>query len=415
MRLRSLLLATVTLLLGGCASLPWGAPGELVVGLMLPLHGAQSSLAQEELNGIQLALDDVNSRGGVHGRRLRLATADVTSREDVGQAVVGLKREGAEVVMGTYSSGLSIPAAHAASDAGLVYWETGAVADQLTGEGLPRVFRVGAAGSNLGRGSAIFAAEQLAPRLRKGPSDVRVTVVQEHDPYGDSVAGSMTAEGRARGLQVATPILYDAARPDWDAVVAQVARQPTDILVLASYIPDGIQFRRAMLARKIHVGAMIGSTMAQCLPDFGNALGADAIGVFASDRPTAGFNPGALSGSAAAAYGVLAAGYQARFQRAPTEESISGFAAAWALLVDTLPAAPRLDADGIATAARAQDLPTGSLPNGAGLKFGSGAADLGQNTRAASVIWQWQGVGKSVTVWPSTLATGDVQMVPLPR
>ncbi|MFY9616332.1 MAG: ABC transporter substrate-binding protein [Candidatus Dormiibacterota bacterium] len=415
MRRRSLLPATVTLLLAACAPLSPGAPGELVIGVLLPLHGPQAGLAQEELNGIRVALDTVNANGGVGGRHLRLENRDVTTREDAAGAVVGLKRAGAAVVMGTYSSALSIPAAHATADAGLVYWETGAVADQLTGEGLDRVFRVGAAGSNLGRGSAVFAAEQLAPRLHKSPSEVRVTVVQEHDPYGDSVAGSMIAEAQRRGLQVGSPILYDAAKPSWDAVFAEVQRQPTDVLVLASYIPDGIEFRRAMLARNLHVGAMIGSTMAECLPDFGNALGADAIGVFASDRPTSGFNPSALSGAAADAYQGLAAAYHARFQRDPTEEAISGFASAWALMVDTLPAARSLDPDGIAAAARAQDHPMGSLPNGAGMKFSDQQTDLGQNLRASSVIWQWQGVRKSVTVWPAVLATGDIQMVPLPR
>jgi hypothetical protein len=31
------------------------------------------------------------------------------------------------------------------------------------------------------------------------------------------------------------------------------------------------------------------------------------------------------------------------------------------------------------------------------------------------VIWQWQGVRKSVTVWPALFATGQIEMVPLPR
>jgi len=63
----------------------------------------------------------------------------------------------------------------------------------------------------------------------------------------------------------------------------------------------------------------------------------------------------------------------------------------------------------------AQDLPSGSLPNGSGLKFSTGHANLGQNLRSSSVVWQWQGVRKSVTVWPALFATGQIEMVPLPR
>jgi branched-chain amino acid transport system substrate-binding protein len=382
---------------------------------MLPLHDSQSGLAKEELNGIQVAVDAVNSGGGVAGRPLRLVTRDVTTREAVDPAVRGLKSAGAQVILGTYSSALSIPAAYSTSTAGLVYWETGAVADQVTGEALPHVFRVGASGTTLGQGSATFAAEQLAPRLKRAVADLRLTVVQEHDPYGDSVAGAAVREAQGRGAQVSPVITYDARNPDWDTVFAGVLAAHPDVLVLASNIPDGVAFRREMLSRNLKVGALIGSTMAECGPEFGAELGDDAIGVFASDRPTRGFNPDALAGDARAAYDTLAREYWTRFQAVPGEEAISGFSAAWALVHDVLPAARTLDPEGIATAAENLDLANGALPNGGGLRFSREPADRGQNTRAASVVWQWQGYRKSVTVWPPVLATGRVTMVPLPR
>jgi branched-chain amino acid transport system substrate-binding protein len=388
---------------------------ELVLGLMLPLHGAQAVLAQQELNGIDIAVDIANRAGGVNGRQIRLVIRDVTTREGVEPAVQSLKASGAQAVLGTYSSSLSIPAAHSVSAAGLVYWETGGVADQVTGEALPRVFRVGAAGSNLGHGSAVFATEQLAPRLGRTPGQLRITVVEEHDAYGDSVAGAAVSEFQRRGSQVSPLIMYDAGAPDWDRVLPAVVASRPDVLVLASYIPDGVSFRRAMLARGVRVGALIGTTMAECGPEFGAMLGDDAIGVFASDRPTSGFNPAALSGDARAAYDKLATEYQRRFHAAPGEEPISGFASAWALVHDILPAAGTLDPAGIAAAANRADLVDGALPNGAGLKFSQAAADRGQNLRASSVIWQWQGYRHSVTVWPAVLATGQVGLVPLPR
>jgi branched-chain amino acid transport system substrate-binding protein len=75
----------------------------------------------------------------------------------------------------------------------------------------------------------------------------------------------------------------------------------------------------------------------------------------------------------------------------------------------------RYDAASIAAAARSLDLPAGSLPNGAGLKFATDSAHMGQNTRAAAVIWQWQAVRHSVVVWPAPYATGQIHFVPLPR
>src|SRR5258708_23006177 len=107
--------------------------------------------------------------------RIDLLTRNVASRKATAGAVAELKRSGAAMVMGTYDSSLSIPAAHAAANAGLVYWETGAVADQLTGEALHHVFRVGPSGSNLGTGSAVFPPRPPAPRLRQPPPKLRPT------------------------------------------------------------------------------------------------------------------------------------------------------------------------------------------------------------------------------------------------
>ena len=72
-----------------------------------------------------------------------------------------------------------------------------------------------------------------------------------------------------------------------------------------------------------------------------------------------------------------------------------------------------IDPQSLARAARALDLPDGTLPNGAGVRFAAGGPAMGQNQRAASVIWQWQGIRRSVTVYPPAFATGTPGFIPL--
>jgi len=385
-----------------------------VVGAVFPVHGMQSVLGTEELRGVQIAARLVNQDGGVGGRPVQLAVQDLETRDQAAGAVAAVQRRGASVVVGAFSSQLSLPAAAAASADGLVYWEAGAVADQLTGPGSPLVFRIGATGGDLGRNSADYAASVLAPRLGLAPSATRVAVLYEDDAYGTSVADAALAAAAANGMPVVSRVTYDAYAPDWNAVIGQLAAARPDVLVLASYIPDGIAFRRAMLASGLHVGAFIGSTMAECGPTFGSELGAQAVGVFASDRPEGGFNPGALDPTGRRDYARLASEWKKETgQAAPSEEGLAGFSAGWALLHYVLPRAASTAPTAVAAAARSLVLEPGSLPNGAGVQFGSGA-DLGQNRRAAAVIWQWQSPGHSVVVWPPAYATGTPRFVPLP-
>jgi ABC-type branched-subunit amino acid transport system substrate-binding protein len=280
------------------------------------------------------------------------------------------------------------------------------------------------------------------------------------------VADAAARTAGAANVPIVARITYDLVLPQWPAVMQQLAAAGPDVIILASHIPDGVAFRQAMIGAGLRVGALIGSTMAECDPDFAGELGQAAVGVFASDRPTGGFQPTALdpaaratydrlaaawasgqdaspaassasssaspsaAGSAAAGWsaggsygsGAVAGGYTisgpdtAPSSNGPTEEGISGFSAAWALFDAVLPAAGgTITADGAAAAARSVDLPEGALPNGAGLRFSSDPATLGQNVRAAAVIWQWQAVRSYAFVWPPTYATGTIGFVPLGR
>ncbi len=391
------------------------ASGPIKVGALFPLSGPQAPLAQQEYAGVRIARDLVNADGGVHGRQIELIAKDLTVREDATARVDELQKAGVQSIIGAYSSTLSMPVSEAAHSRGLLYWEAGAVADQLTGRGYPDVFRVGATGTNLGSMSSHFAATVLAGRLGRAPAQLPMVIVHARDGYPTSVAAAGAAQAAREGFPVVATVTYDDRAPDWNRVLTQVAAAQPKILLLSSYIMDGVAFRRAMLASGLHVDAMIGTTMAQCVPDFGAMLGADAVGVFASDRPLGGFNAGALTGVGRATYDRFAAAYRTQSGQDPTEEALAGFSAAWTLFHYVMPASSDTAAGQLAEAARTLDLPVGTLPNGAGVKFAGNASAMGQNLRAASVIWQWQGVRHSVVVYPPEFATGTPTLIPLPR
>ncbi len=403
--------AAATALVAGCAPTTATQPSVLRIGAIFPLAGSAAADAGDEYLGAAIAVQMINDQGGVQGRRISLDLRSVESVDQVPPAAASLRDDGVPVVIGAYSSQLSIPAAAAVARAGMVYWETGAVADQVTGQGSPLVFRVGADGAELGSNSGRFVVQQLVPRFGAPADASSAFLVTADDAYAHSVAAGARAALSAGGVALAGEAVYNPYAPDWGPVLAQIALAKPTVLLLSSHVRDGVAFRRAFLAAGLHVKAFIGTTMAQC-DDFGAALGADAVGVFASDRPEYGFNQSALSGVARSLYQRFAGAWATRKHGMPTEEGISGFSAAFALFAEVLPGAAHLDAQGIAGAARRVDLPTGTLPNGAGLLFSRQIDQLGQNLRSAADIWQWQAPRRYAVVWPATYATGVVEMVP---
>ncbi len=208
----------VSLLAGAArapAATPAGSSGAppIRIGAVFPLAGNAAGLAGQELAGVQIAANLVNADGGVGGRPIELVVRDLESRADAQDVMADLRADGVSVVVGAYSSDLSIAASAAADAAGLVYWEAGAVADRLTGRGLPLVFRVGASGTQLGTNSAQFAATELAPRLGLAAPDLRVAIVNAQDDYAQSVADAAERTADVAHGRVVARLSYDLGQP----------------------------------------------------------------------------------------------------------------------------------------------------------------------------------------------------------
>jgi branched-chain amino acid transport system substrate-binding protein len=403
------ILAVLGISLGSKPS-PGTAPPVIRVGAVFPLSGPASSQGKEEYAAFRLAAQLVNSRGGIHGRRITFDVRDVSTSEQVASAVESLAADRVAMIVGGYSSDISIPAAYDSAQAHLVYWEAGAEADQVTGQGLPTVFRVGATGSQLGDNSARFVITQLAPLMHTKPSSLRASIVTAEDSYATSVSDAVVHNLRAHRVPIVSVSRYDSYRPAWGPILARLRAAHPDVVFLTSHVPDGMAFRRALLAAHLHIRVFIGTTMAQCTPAFAS-LGQAAVGVFASDRPGDGFDPRSLLPSGRALYRRLAAVWTRLYHRAPDEEALSGFSAGWVLFHDVLPATRAdLSTGAIAAVARTVELPRGALPNEAGVRFATAGHMLGQNLLAAAVIWQWQSPGHYAVVWPATYADGRIMM-----
>src|SRR5579863_8946519 len=238
----------LSILAAACATVAAAGPVPFRVGAIFPLSGSTAPDSTDEYLGATLAEQMQNADGGISGHPISLDLRDVEDQAQIPAAVSSLKADGVPVVIGAYSSQLSIPAAAAVSAAGMVYWETGAVADRVTGQGSPLVFRVGVNGAELGANAGRFMLEQLVPRMGIPVGKIRVSFVTANDDYGHSVADATRTALEAGGMDISGESVYNPYTPDWAPVMQALAAEKPDILVLSSHIQDGIAFRRAFLA-----------------------------------------------------------------------------------------------------------------------------------------------------------------------
>jgi branched-chain amino acid transport system substrate-binding protein len=405
-------LVALVLALAGAAAGCSSARDPLVVGAVYPTGGSQGPGGLEEYRGVLLASELANQKGGVDGRPISLRLAPADSAEAAPGAVRTLVAEGVDVIVGSYGSTVSRPAAAEAAEQGAFFWETGAVGEMDPGAAPGElVFRFAPTGQSLGRAAVAFIRDELTPRLPS--SGLRYSVAFVDDEYGRAVGSGAVEEIRTSGLPLAKTFPYDPRTTDFDRLATAVGKAGTDVLVVVAYLEDGVAFRRAMVGADIPLAASIGTSSSYCHPEFGEILGDDAVGLFASDKPDADFvDPGRLTDPAAEALRWGRREYEERYGLPMSSAALSGFAAGWALFHHVLPRAEGTSPEEVAAAATALRLPMGSLPNASGLDLApSGHPAAGANLRAATVIWEWVEEGRREIVWPPALASA--RLVPI--
>jgi ABC-type branched-subunit amino acid transport system substrate-binding protein len=396
--------------LGAC-----GGTRPIAIGSVYPRSGSQGQQGSEEARGVELAAEWVNQHGAVHGRPVRLVPVDVPRAEAASRAMQTLKSKGIDIVVGSHGSAISAAAAQAATSADMLFWETGAVGDLGADvAGGSHFFRLAPQGASLGRSAIAFVADRLGPGLTLG-HPLRFAITNVDDAYGHAVGQGAIAELHARGAQLVGEFPYAARGTDYDALADRIGRARPDVLFVAAYLDDGVALRRAMVKHGVHLAASIGTSSSYCHPAFGQQLGRDAVGLFASDKPDAAdVRVDALAPEARGLLTWAKERYETRYHAPMGAPALSGFSNAYALFAKVLPGVKAVTTAEVAGHALTVKLPEGSLPNGGGVDLAPpDAPDAGANRAASGVIWEWVAPATRAVVWPPAYATHPVALLPL--
>jgi len=116
------------------------------IGLNNPLTGTYAALGKNEMIGCQLAVEQINAKGGILGRPVELLVEDSTSG-DAGTAVQKtrklIERDKVSFLLGNVNSALTLAMAQVANEKNILQVVTGGHTDAVTGASCHwNVFRV---------------------------------------------------------------------------------------------------------------------------------------------------------------------------------------------------------------------------------------------------------------------------------
>jgi branched-chain amino acid transport system substrate-binding protein len=116
------------------------------IGLDDPLTGTYAELGKNEQIGAQLAVDQINAKGGIIGRQVELVVEDSTST-DTGVAVQKarklIQRDGVDFLLGNVNSAMALAIGQVSNELHTLHIVTGGHTDAVTGKDCHwNVFRV---------------------------------------------------------------------------------------------------------------------------------------------------------------------------------------------------------------------------------------------------------------------------------
>jgi len=288
-------------------------------------------------------------------------------------------------MLGSYHSSVSLVATAVAERQGIPFLVADSVAQNITGRGFKWTFRATPIASDFAKTYAAF----LTDLKNTGRKIEKIAVINENTDYGTSVAASILEAAKAAAINVAAQIPYNANSFDVSAQVIQLKTLQPDAVIFVSYTADTILYFRTMknldYLPPIIIGDDAGFSDPTFIPNVGD-LAQGAINRSAFDIGKPGSNSYIVDQMFKAKYGRDLDDTSARWMQ--------GFF----VLADAINRAGSTEPGKIQAALQAHDrLQRGKVrPNG-------------PESLASTFLIQLQGK-QYVSIWPSNLATGKLEL-----
>jgi branched-chain amino acid transport system substrate-binding protein len=221
-------------LLAGCPSGGSSGGSEIVIGHFASMTGSEATFGQSTDNGIKLAVEEINAKGGLHGKKVRLITYDDKGdAKEAGAAVTRLvTRDRVAAVLGEVASGLSLAGAPVCQENGVPMVSPSSTNPKVTKVG-NMIFRVCFIDPFQGLVGAKFAREHEAIKAQTA-----AILYDQKSPYSVGLYEEFEKAFVSLGGKVVKVEAYTAGDQDFSAQLTAIRASGADVIYIPGYYTD---------------------------------------------------------------------------------------------------------------------------------------------------------------------------------
>jgi len=232
---------------------------EVKVGYILPVTGPLAFEAQLALNGLLLAVDEINGAGGVKslgGAKITLLPGDTQNKVELGNSEAArLIDQGVTTLIGPFSSLVAFSVRQVTEKNKTPFLLLATVADNVLEGGLRYCFRMqpnARAMATLTVGNMIEMAKSAGTPIK------RVAIMHEDGNFGTTMGNHVEAFAGKMGYELVQRVPYNLRSPDFTAELSKVKAARPDLLVISGYYGDSKIIAETAAKLRIGVHALVG-------------------------------------------------------------------------------------------------------------------------------------------------------------
>ena len=248
-----------------------GAEPPIRVGVTVSLTGDYAAQGSEQLKGIQMWAHDLNARGALLGRPVEIVYYDDKSDPATSEALYErlVSEDKVDLLLGPYSSGLTLAASRVAERHAFPMVATGASSTEIWERGNRYIFQVDAPADTY-LDLVITSARNAGLKT--------IALVHEDSDFPRQVAEGARAQAARQGMEIVFDEEYSRNTTDFSAIVEAMRAKDPDVVIGGTYLDDSIAIMKQARKSNLSPRAFV-FTVGPALAEFGDALGPDADGV----------------------------------------------------------------------------------------------------------------------------------------
>ncbi len=215
------------------------ATDTITIGVAIPLTGSSAQDGESIKNGVTIAVDEINAKGGINGKKVALNIQDDKSDPKEAAIVANKLAEDKSVlaVVGHFNSSATLAGAPIYNKAGVVEISPGSSSPAVTKAG-PYTFRVITTDAYQGDFVANWAINDL--KLK------RIAIIYENTDYGKGLSDVFAKKAKDLGATIVANDSYLAGETkDFSAILTKIKSQSPDMLFIG-----GLYNETALIAKQ---------------------------------------------------------------------------------------------------------------------------------------------------------------------